>query len=170
MTAFPNTLYSRAGAMLAAAAKTANAAHQRLNTLGSQLSQTNTQLSATNTQLSATNTNVTALQPGAWSPIILENSWVNVTGSVAAQVRLLTSATAQIIGNIESGTVTDGTIIGVLPSGFYNTVNAHILSAATIPGAEAGSIELSIAGVLTITGFNSAVTQISFSDILPLSA
>lgn len=76
------------------------------------------------------------LVPGSWEAITLENGWSNVAGSVPAQVRLITTSTIQIIGNIQGGTVTDGTVIGTLTAGFYNATHSHNVSLTAVAGAE----------------------------------
>jgi hypothetical protein len=96
----------------------------------------------------------TALQPGAWSAITLQAGWSNVAGAVPAQVRLLTSTTVQVIGNISGGTVTSGTVIGTLAPGFYNAVHSHTFSVTAVAGA--GTVAAAVSqGSLQ----NTAVTQ-----------
>jgi hypothetical protein len=61
---------------------------------------------------------------------------VNVAGHVPAQVRLITTTTVQLIGNIQSGTTANGTVIGTVPQGYFNTVHAHPIAASAVTGAQ----------------------------------
>jgi hypothetical protein len=84
------------------------------------------------TKAAATST----LIPGDWSLITLQGGWSNVAGAIPAQARLLTTTTVQVIGNIEGGTTANGTVIGQLASGYYNTVHQHTFSCVAVTGAQ----------------------------------
>jgi hypothetical protein len=116
VTTFPRKLAVRAPAIIAETKRLVVNAHQRLNTLGSQLS---------------------ALQPGAWQALSLENDWANMSGYIPAQVQILQSGLAQLTGHISGGTVSAGILIATLPSGYYNTVHAHQFTANVLSGASA---------------------------------
>jgi hypothetical protein len=104
------------------------------------------------TQLQSQVAATSALVPGSWENITLQNGWSNVSGSIPAQARLLTSTTVQIIANI-AGTVTaDGTIIGTLTAGFFNTVHAHTFGITAVSGAAAVASAVSQGSLQTITG------------------
>jgi hypothetical protein len=100
-----------------------------------------------------------ALVPGDWEAITLEAGWSNVSGAIPAQARLLTTTTVQIIANIEGGTTSNGTVIGTLTAGFYNTVHSHTFSVTAVAGAAAVSNPVS-RGSLSST----SVTAGSLSD------
>jgi hypothetical protein len=57
---------------------------------------------------------------GPWQALTLQNGWSNSGGAAVAQYRLLNTVTSEVIGRITSGTVTPGTTIFTLPSGYYN--------------------------------------------------
>jgi hypothetical protein len=77
-----------------------------------------------------------ALVPGDWENITLTNGWANVAGAIPAQARLITTTTVQLIANIQGGTTANGTVIGTLTQGFYNTVHAHTFQAIAVTGAQ----------------------------------
>ena len=104
MTTFPTQLAHRAAQMIAQTADLVKNAHQRINVLGSQVS---------------------SLAPGSWEDITLSGGWANTAGYIPAQARILQAGMSQIVGHIQGGTVSDGTVIGTLTSGYYNTVHAH---------------------------------------------
>jgi hypothetical protein len=116
VTTFPAQLPVRAAKMIADAKRLAQNAHQRLNTLGSQLS---------------------ALQPGDWQPLTLENGWSNMSGYIPAQVQIQQSGLALITGHITGGTVSSGILIATLPAGYYNTAHAHQFTGNVLSGAAA---------------------------------
>jgi hypothetical protein len=78
-----------------------------------------------------------ALIPGAWDTITPLAGWSNVSGAVPFQARLLTTTTVQLIANLEGGTVANGTVIGQMASGFYNTVHSHTFAVTAVAGAAA---------------------------------
>ncbi len=132
---FPNQLQNRAAATIAATAKLVNTAHQRLNTQGSQIS---------------------ALTPGSWELLTLQNGWSNVAGYIPAQVRILQAGQAQIVGHVQGGTTTDPTVIATLGAGYYNTVHAHSFNANVLAGA--GAVAAAGTGTLA-SGVNPAATD-----------
>jgi hypothetical protein len=101
---------------------------------------------------------LSALKPGAWENITLQNGWSNVAGYVPAQVRILQSGTTQIIGHIQGGGTSDGTVVGVLGKGFYNTVNAHSFTINVLSGAAAVSVQGTISGQTDTNGLSNANT------------
>lgn len=118
MTTFPKAPHLVVPAMIKGAATTLKLHAQqiaRLQTQGSALS---------------------TLKPGSWSLITLQAGWSNVAGAIPAQARLLTTTTVQVIGNIEGGTTANGTVIGQLESGYYNTVHQHTFSCVAVTGAQ----------------------------------
>lgn len=81
-----------------------------------------------------------ALSPGTWELLSLDNGWSNIAGYIPAQVRIQQSGLALLVGHIQGGTVTSGTLIGTLASGFYNPVHAHSFPANVLAGAGSTSI------------------------------
>jgi hypothetical protein len=125
VSTFPNQLANRAAITIAQTKRLVNTAHQRLNTLGSQVS---------------------ALTPGDWELLTLENGWSNLGGYIPAQVRILQNGMSQLVGHITGGTVTNGTVIGTLTGGYYNSVHAHSFTANVLAGASAVSVSGTVSG------------------------
>lgn len=105
-----------------------------------------------------------ALIPQPWETITLQNGWSNVPGAIPAQARLLTSTTVQIIANIQNGTTTDGTLIGTLTQGFYNTVHSHSFDITVVTGAAAVTAAVSVGSLASKAGTIDAGTQIPATD------
>ena len=118
MTTFPDKLRNRAAGMIAASADLVTAAHVRISALGSQVS---------------------SLTPGDWELVTLSAGWSNVPGYIPAQVRIVQNGMSQVVGHIQGGTVSDGTVIGTLTSGYYNTVHSHTFTVNSVTGAAASS-------------------------------
>ena len=151
MSTFPDQLAKRAAKTIADTARLVRNAHQRLNTLGSQVS---------------------ALQPGAWEFLALQNSWTNVSGYIPAQVRILQNGMSQVIGHIQGGTVSNGTVIATLSTGYYNTVHAHAFTVNAVTGAassaqsgavSSGGVSTAILPAIPATDRSFTVTGISGS-------
>jgi hypothetical protein len=65
-----------------------------------------------------------ASYPQPWQAVTLLNSWVNHGGGNAeAQVRLRDPVTVDVVGMIQSGTISNGTVLFDLPSGFGPSSN-----------------------------------------------
>ena len=118
MTTFPDKLRNRAAGLIASSADLVTAAHVRISAIGSQVS---------------------SLTPGDWELVTLGGGWSNVAGYIPAQVRIVQAGMSQVVGHIEGGTVTDGTIIGTLTSGYYNAVHAHAFTVNSVTGAAASA-------------------------------
>lgn len=99
-----------------------------------------------------------ALQPGAWENLTLQNGWSSTAGYIPAQVRILQAGMTQLIGHIQGGSTSDGTVIGTLTSGFYNTVHAHAFNANVLSGASAVSVQGAISGQTDTNGLSNANT------------
>jgi len=125
VSTFPARLDVRAAKMLASTQRLVNTAHQRLNNIGSQVS---------------------ALQPGDWTALSLENGWGNLSGYIPAQVRIMQSGLAQITGHISGGTVSSGILIATLPAGYYNPAHAHQFGANVLAGAAAVAVTGAVSG------------------------
>jgi hypothetical protein len=138
MSTFPARLDVRAAQMLAQTKKLVQTAHQRLNTIGSQVS---------------------ALQPGDWTPLTLENGWSNLSGYIPAQVRIMQNGLAQITGHISGGTVSSAILIATLPGGYFNPVHAHQFTANVLAGAASVSSAVSQGSLQ-----DGSVTQGSLQD------
>lgn len=105
-----------------------------------------------------------ALQPGAWEAIALQSGWSNVSGAIPAQARLLTTTTVQVVGNIQGGSTGDGTIIGTLTKGYYNTVHAHTFAGTAVAGAESVEHDGGFSGsILVPSGTNNVFGTVSGS-------
>jgi hypothetical protein len=115
---FPNQLHSRLASTVASSQRLVQIAHQRLNTIGSQ---------------------VNALQPGDWGELTLQGGWSSTGGHIPARSRIQQNGVSWLIGHIEGGTVTDGTVIGTLAAGFFNETYAHSFTVNAITGAQAAS-------------------------------
>jgi hypothetical protein len=135
VTTFPAQLSVRAAKMLASTQKLAQNAHQRLNTMGSQVS---------------------ALQPGDWELLTLENGWSNVSGYIPAQVRIQQNGMSMLVGHIEGGSTGNGTAIGTLGAGYYNTVHAHAFTCNVVSGAASVPVAGSISGETDTNGLSDA--------------
>lgn len=145
---FPNQLRNRAAATIATTADLLNNAHQRLNVIGSQVS---------------------SLTPGDWTDITLAAGWSNLAGYIPAQARIMQAGMAQIVGHIEGGTTANGTIIGTLAAGYYNTAYQHSFTANVMSGAAAVSVAGTISGstdsnALTNGGISGATTSNADTD------
>ena len=88
-------------------------------------------------QIAGVSAQVAAMQPGAWALISLQAGWANLGGYIPAQVRILQNGMSQVIGHIHGGTITDGTLIGTLAGGFFNTAHAHKFTGNATTGAGA---------------------------------
>jgi hypothetical protein len=147
VTRFPIQLSKRAAATIAQTARLVNTAHQRLNSIGSQVS---------------------ALTPGDWELLTLEAGWSNISGYIPAQVRIQQSGVALLVGHIQGGTVTNGTVIATLGSGYYNAVHAHSFTANVLAGASAVAVSLadaSIGGTTDTDGVPDGTTSGSSGQI-----
>lgn len=145
MTRQPVALHARLASTIAGHVKTLALHTQQIVTLQSQ------------------STMVAALVPGDWEAITLTGGWTNVGGAVPAQARLITSTTVQIIGNIHGGTTTNGTTIGTLTAGFFNTVHGHTFDAVAVTGAAAVSVAGDVSGSVDDSGLDDGSIQ-GFSD------
>jgi hypothetical protein len=137
VSTFPTRLADRAAIAIAKTARSVQTAHQRLNTIGSQVS---------------------ALTPGDWEALTLENGWSNLGGYIPAQVRIQQSGVALLVGHIQGGTTTNGTLIAVLGAGYFNTVHAHSFTANVLAGASAVSVAGTISGTTDTNGLTDSTT------------
>jgi hypothetical protein len=103
----------------------------------------------------------TALVPGDWEDILMTAGWSALSGFIPPQVRILQNGMSQLIGHITGGTTANGTVIGTLTSGFFNTVHAHTFAANAVAGAAA----VSHAGALGNTAGALSNTAGSLSDL-----
>jgi hypothetical protein len=147
MSTFPNRLANRAAVTIAQTKRLVNTAHQRLNTQGSAIA---------------------ALTTGDWEALTLEAGWSNISGYIPAQVRIQQSGVALLVGHIEGGTVTNGTVIATLSSGYYNPTHAHSFNANVLAGASAVAVSLadaSIGGTTDTDGVPDGTTSGSSGQI-----
>jgi hypothetical protein len=80
-----------------------------------------------------------ALVPGDWESILLTGGWSNLAGFIPAQVRIQQAGMSYLIGHITGGATANGTVIGTLTSGFFNTVHAHTFAANAVAGAQSAA-------------------------------
>lgn len=118
MSTFPDKLRYRAAGLISASADLVTAAHVRISAVASQVS---------------------SLTPGDWELVTLSAGWSNVAGYIPAQVRIVQNGMSQLVGHIQGGTVSDGTVIGTLTSGYYNAVHSHAFTVNSVTGAAASS-------------------------------
>jgi hypothetical protein len=81
----------------------------------------------------------TALVPGDWEDILLTGGWSNLAGFIPAQVRIQQAGMSYLIGHITGGSTANGTVIGTLTAGFFNTVHAHSFSLNAVAGAQSSA-------------------------------
>lgn len=146
MTTFPVSVVQRFARTISEHHETLKLHRQMITTLQSQVAATS------------------ALVPGSWETITLQSGWSNVPGSIPAQARLLTSTTVQIIANIQNGTTTDGTLIGTLGDGFYNTVHAHSFGITVVTGAAAVTSAVTQGSLISKAGTIDSGTQVPATD------
>lgn len=79
----------------------------------------------------------TALVPGDWESVLLTGGWSNLAGFIPAQVRIQQAGMSLLVGHITGGSTANGTVIGTLTSGFFNTVHQHSFAAIAVTGAAA---------------------------------
>ena len=84
--------------------------------------------------------------PGDWQPVTLASGWTNLAGFIPAQAQFQRAGMCLLVGHITGGTVTSGTVIGQLTSGYYNPVHNHAFTANVIAGAAAVSVTGAVAG------------------------
>jgi len=97
-------------------------------------------------QLVSLQSTVVSLQPGDWELITLESGWSSVAGYIPAQVRVLGGGQAQLVGHIQGGATANGTLIGTLTAGYFNTVHAHAFTANVLAGAAAVPVNGTVTG------------------------
>lgn len=106
--------------------------------------------------------------PEAWHDMNLVNGWsTSGSGLNAARYRLTNDNTVMIVGDITSGTTTDGTNITVMPAA-YHPADAHLVCPIMIPGTSTiGNARLFVqaSGGLQVDGISSlgGGTRIAFN-------
>jgi hypothetical protein len=120
------------------------------------------------------NTNI----PGHWQAITPLASWSNVAGDANFQCRMFNSVTLQVVGVLNGGTITNGTVIGVLPA-TINGVASIPVSSQIFEGTPnlpttlsnvAFQITVVPSGNITVFGVPSGTTRIGFSFLVSLDA
>ncbi len=109
---------------------------------------------------------------GNWTAMTLSGGWTNVgTTEVTAQYRLVSSPpnTLQIVGEIAAGTLTDGTVVANLPSGF-RPIHSTTFPVGCNPTARAAVMRYTAAGDLVIFGFIAGTVQAYFNTLIALDA
>jgi len=83
-----------------------------------------------------------------FNTMTLSGGWSNVSGAVPAQFRLTSSGDIEVIGNIQSGTTTDNTVIATITN---TPAHVHYFPATAVTGAAA------VSNTVT-TGFTSSTS------------
>lgn len=148
MSTFPDALFKRLQNTVATTKRRVENAHQRLNTIGSQ---------------------VNSLQPGDWNLLELNSGWSSISGYIPAQSRLEKQGVSWLVGHIEGGTVSDGTVIGAVAAGHFNPTQSHSFTANVLAGAGATATTGTISGstdsnALSNGGVSGATTSNALSD------
>lgn len=110
---------------------------------------------------------VAALTPGSWELVTLQNGWSNVTGYIPAQCRILQHGMSQVIGNIQGGTIADGTVIGTLDPGFFNATYAHTFDAVAVTGAAAVAAPGTVSSNTQVPSSDHMFTVTLPTDLIP---
>jgi len=113
-------------------------------------------LATVNSEIAALQSQVNALAafPGAWNAVSLSNSWSNAPTYLPAQVRKVSSGSAQLVGIIQSGSTLDGTVIGTLPAGFINSSSNQIFNCSVVSGGDADPSNGFISGSVDTSGLS----------------
>lgn len=115
----------------------------------------------------------TALVPGDWEDILLTGGWSNLAGFIPAQVRIQQAGMSYLIGHITGGSTANGTVIGTLTPGFFNTVHAHSFSLNAVTGAQssahAGAVSNPAVSAGTLADLASSPQQPAGSNPTPTS-
>jgi len=129
-------------------------------------------LSVQGQRISASWLNMTI--PGGWKAIPLLAGWANHgNGSPVLQARFLNSAVLQVVGNLNPGTLTNGTTIGVLPSASMYPANTQQSLGAILAGTGAGGtfpVSTFSNGSIQISNLSSGVTYVSVNYLISLDA
>src|SRR6185437_6225603 len=72
--------------------------------------------------------------PGAWQSLSLQAGWSNSGGMIPAQVRVVSTGVAQIVGHIQGGTPTDNTLIATLPTGTFSSSGSQVVPVTITAG------------------------------------
>ncbi len=110
----------------------------------------------------------------SWTPMSLLNGWANsASPNISAKYRMLTfpPATAQIVGIINAGTITNGTAIATLPADFAPLGQIEFPITTFPTGFGTGispSLQAATTGSLNVFGLPVGTTAISFNAMIPL--
>lgn len=114
-----------------------------------------------------------SLIPAPWTTATLLNSWANYgNATTPAQYRLVNPVTVEVIGVVVAGTVTSGTTIFTLPSGYYDPNNSQgLLAFEWVSGTAALTwFQVNINGNVTLEGSATAGTRYAFHAFISVDA
>lgn len=133
------------------------------------------QATVTRQQAVSLQSGLSAAIPQPWADLTLLNGWNNSGGGYPpARYRQFTGGVTEVQGVIAGGTISNGTVLAVLPSGAYNTAYQWPFEALILAGASAAAEDtpLLIAqtnGDLIVSGLPVGTSQIAFHHFLPLT-
>jgi hypothetical protein len=109
-----------------------------------------------------------AIEP--WQNLALGNDWTQAAGWQVAQLRRQIDGAVQLRGSVAPGTLTDGTAIGMLPSGYWPPDRLEFRVGG---GAASSSADLYVNtdGTITIQNSTGTISRISLTVIrIPATA
>jgi len=118
-------------------------------------------------EFAAIQTQISSIGPGSWQSVTPSGGWSNSAGFIPMQARIITPGVAQVVGNIQGGSVADNTKIGTLPSGYYLPGQSQVIPAQAYTGAS--GTELAGVNGSTDTGHlnNGTISGVTDTEGLP---
>lgn len=103
---------------------------------------------------------------GAWTELPMTNGWAAAGGSWASpQYRMESNGVVRAIGSLAPGTLTAGTTIAVLPTGYTPTGDLELRVGGGSSTA-AADLTLTAAGLLVLQATTGTVTRISLTGLI----
>lgn len=120
-------------------------------------------------QLYAAAPNLTPIVQESWHSLTPKNSWTNLSGYTPFQYRAIGSPpkSVQVVGNLVPGTITAGTVLGTLPTGYLPTKQQYDCAYTDVTSASAG-VHIDTSGNLKVFGVSSGATVLGINSIFPL--
>lgn len=103
---------------------------------------------------------------GAWQELPTANSWAPAGGSwLPPQFRMEANGAVRLLGSLAPGTLTVGTTIAVLPTGYTPTGDIELRVSG---GSSTAAVDLTLtaAGLLVIQATTGTVTRISLNPLV----
>jgi hypothetical protein len=103
---------------------------------------------------------------GVWQELPLTNGWSAAGGSWASPaVRMEANGVVRVIGSLAPGTLTAGTTIAALPTGYWPTGDIELRVGG---GSNTAAVDLTLtaAGLLVIQATTGTVTRISLTGLI----